>query len=67
MPDLNKKIVSKKKKNLVIKKEFKKLEEFDSSYFCSKIHFEDHGTKNWLVFQLMQRYFKLASVNPSII
>ena len=45
----------------------KQLKAFDFSYFQSKNHFEDDGTQNWLVFQPMHRYFKLASDNPSII
>ena len=45
----------------------KKLKAFDSSYFHGKSNFEDDGMQNWLVFQPMQRYFKLASDNPSII
>ena len=45
----------------------KKLKAFDSSYFCGKSHFEDDGMQNWLVFQPIQRYFKLASDNPGII
>ena len=34
-----------------------KLEAFDSSCFCGKSYFEDDGTQNYLVFQLMYRYF----------
>ena len=45
----------------------KKLNTFDSSYFCDKSHFENDGTQNWLVFQPVHRYFKIASDNPSII
>ena len=45
----------------------KKLKTFDSAYFHGKSHFEEDGTQNWLIFQLMQRYFKLASNNPSVI
>ena len=37
------------------------------SYFRGKSHFGNDGTQYWLVFQPMQRYFKLASDNPSII
>ena len=36
----------------------RKLQAFDSSYFRGKIHFEDDGTKNYLIFQPMYRYFK---------
>ena len=52
---------------MVIENELKKLKTFDSSYFRGKSHFEDDVTQNWLVFQPMQRYFKLASDNSSII
>ena len=67
LTDLNRKIVSTKTKDLVIENKLKKLKTFDSSYFQGKSHFEEDGTQNWLVFQPMQRYFKLASDNPSII
>ena len=42
----------------------KKLKTFDSSYFIGKCFFEeDDGTRNYLVFQSMCRYFKgIASV-----
>ena len=45
----------------------KKLKPFYSVYFRGKSHFEEDGTQNWLVFQPMQKYFKLASDNPSMI
>ena len=45
----------------------KKLKTFDWSYLHGKSHFEEDGTQNWLVFQPIQRYFKLASDNPSIV
>ena len=45
----------------------KKLKVFDSSYFRGKSHFEDDDTQNWLVFQQMHNYFKIASDTPSII
>ena len=64
---LNRKIVPIKTKYLVVEEELKKLEAFDSSYFRGKNYFGDDGTQNWLVFQPMQIYFKLASDNPSII
>ena len=63
---LIKKIVSNKTKDLVIENEFKKLKSFNSSYFEGKSHFEDDGMQNWLVFQPMRWYLKLASDNPSI-
>ena len=36
-----------------------KLKTFDSSYFIGKSHFEEDGTQNYLIFQLIYKYFKL--------
>ena len=36
-----------------------KLKTFDSSYFIGKSHFEEDGTQNYLVFQPINKYFKL--------
>ena len=41
--------------------ELQKLKTFDSSYFIGKSHFEEDGTQNYLVFQLMYRYFKIIA------
>ena len=41
------------------------METFDSIYFCGKIHFEDDGIQNYLVFQPIQRYFKTFSAIDS--
>ena len=38
-----------------------KLKTFDSSCFIGKIHFEENGTQNYLVFQTMHRYFTLIT------
>ena len=43
----------------------KKLEKFDSIYFRGKSNFEDDGTQNSLVYQPIQRYFKIVSANES--
>ena len=43
----------------------KKLETFDSIYFCGKSHFEDDGAQDQLLFQPIQRYFKTVSANDS--
>ena len=39
----------------------KKLKAFDSNYFIGKSHFEEDGTQNYLVFQPINRYFKVIS------
>ena len=42
----------------------KKLKTFDSSYFIGKSHFEEDGVQNYLVFQPLNKYFKvIASTN----
>ena len=43
----------------------KKLETFDSIYFCGESHFEDDGTQNYFVFQTTYRYFKTVSNNDA--
>ena len=60
LSSLNGKITSNKSKHLLIESELKKLKTFDSSYFIGKSHFEEDGTQNNLVFQLIHRYFKRA-------
>ena len=40
--------------------ELQKLKTFDSSYFRGKNHFEEDGTQNYLVFQPLNRYFKVT-------
>ena len=58
LSSLNIKITSNKSKHLLAENELKELKTFDSSYFIGKSHFEEDGTKNWLVFQPIYRYFK---------
>ena len=42
-------------KHLLVEKELKKLETFNSTYFRGKSHFENDGTQNQLVFQTTYR------------
>ena len=44
-----------------------KLKTFDSSYFIGKSHFEEDGTQNYLVFQPLNKYFKLITNTLSIL
>ena len=51
-----------KTKNLLVENELKKLKTFDSSYFIGKSHFEEEdGTQNYLVFQPINRQFKVIT------
>ena len=40
---------------------FKKLKTFDSSYFRGRSHLEEDGTQNYLVFQPLNKYFKVIA------
>ena len=58
---LNRKITQNKSKHLLVENELNKLKTFDSGYFIGKSHFEVDGTQNYLVFQLINKYFKLIT------
>ena len=49
-------------KIIELENKLKKLKTFDSSYFRGKSHFEEDGTQNYLVFQPLNKYFKLNSI-----
>ena len=67
LSSLNRKITANKSKNLLVENELKKLKTFDSSYFIGKSHFEEDGTQNYLVFQPLNKYFKLITNTLSIL
>ena len=58
LKSLNQKTNSNKTKHLLVENEFNKLQTFYSIYFRGKSYFEEDDTQNFLVFQLMYRYFK---------
>ena len=61
---LNRKITSNKTKHVLVENELKKLKTFDSSYFIGKSQFDEDGVQNYLVFQPLNKYFKVtASTN----
>ena len=61
MWSLNNKIATTKTKIESIENELKKVKTFDSIYFIGKSHFEEDGTQNYLVFQPLNKYFKVIS------
>ena len=67
LSNLNRKITSNKSKHLLVENELSKLKTFDSSYFIGKSHFDEDGTQNYLVFQLVNKYFKLITNTSSIL
>ena len=61
LSSLNRKITVNKSKNLLVENELNKLKTFDSSYFIGESHFEEDGTQNYLVFQPLNKYFKVIT------
>ena len=61
LSSLNRKITANKTKNLLVENEFNKLKTFDSSYFIGKSHFKEDGTQNYVVFQPLNKDFKVIS------
>ena len=59
LPSLNRKILQNKSKHLLVESELNKLKTFDSSYFNSQSYFEEDCRPNYLVFQPINKYFKL--------
>ena len=66
LSSFNRKITANKSKNLLLEYELKKLKTFDSSYFIGKSHFEEDGTQNYLVFQPINKYFKVIANNDYV-
>ena len=58
---LNRKIIANKSKHLLVENELNKFKTFDSSYFIGKSHFEEDVTQNYLVFQPLNKYFKVIA------
>ena len=62
LSNLNRKITENEPKHLLIESVLNKLKTFDSGYFIGKIHFDNEdGTQDYLVFQPLNKYFKLIT------
>ena len=61
LSSLSKRVTTNKTKHLLVENEWKKLKAFDLSYFIGKNHFEEDGTQNYLVFQPLNRFFKMIT------
>ena len=62
LSNINRKITENESKHLLIESELNKLKTFDSGYFIRKGHFDNEdGTQNYLVFQPLNKYFKLIT------
>ena len=61
LSSLNRKITSNKTKHLFVENKLNKLKTFDFGYFIGKSYFDEDGTQNSLVFQPLNKYFKLIT------
>ena len=61
LTSFNRKITENKTEHLLVENKLKKLKTFDSSYFRGKSHFEEDDAQNYLVFQPINRYFKVIA------
>ena len=55
------KITKNKTDHLIVQNELSKLKKCDSGYFNGKSHFEEDGVQNYLVFQPLNKYFKVIT------
>ena len=65
--DFDAKLSNLNKKHLLVENELNKLKTLDFGYFIGKSHFDEDGTQNYLVFQPMNKYFKLITNTASIL
>ena len=57
----NRKITANKTKIFLVENELNKRKNFDSIYFIGKSHFKEDDTRNYLVFQPINRYSKIIA------
>ena len=64
LSSLNRKITSNKAKHLLAENELNKLKTFDSNHFIGKSHFEEDGTREYLIPDYLPiiRYFKVNTI-----
>ena len=60
---LKRKITKNKTDHLLVQNELNKLKTFDSSYFNGKSYSEEDGRPNYLIFQTLNKYFKVSDSN----
>ena len=66
MSNLNRKIIQNKTKQLLVENELNNLKTFDSSYFIGKSPFEEDSVQNCLVFQPLNKYFKVSTIDNDV-
>ena len=67
MSILNRQITQNKRKHVLVTNELNKLKTFDSSYFNDKSYFEEDGRPSYLIFQPINKCFKLNANNDYVL
>ena len=67
LSSLDRKITQNITEHLLVENELNKLKTFDLSYFIGGNHFDENGIQNYLVFQPLNKYFKLMTNTLSIL
>ena len=60
LSSLKRTITQNKTKYLLVVNELNKLKTFDSSYYNGKSYFEEDEKPNYLIFQPLNKYFKVS-------
>ena len=63
LSSLNRKITQNKSDHLLVQNELNQLKTFDSSYYHGKNCFDEDGALNHLVFQPINKYFKVNTIS----
>ena len=66
LSSLNRKFTQNKSDHLLIENELNKLKTFDSSYYHGKNYFDEDGAPNYLVFQPLNKYFKVNTIKSTV-
>ena len=61
LASLNRKITKNKTKHLLVQNELKKLKTLDLNCFIGKSYLEEGDTRNYSVFQPLNRYFRIGN------
>ena len=62
----NRKVTQNKSDHLLVKNELNKLKAFDSSYYHGNNYFDEDGALNYLIFQPLNKYFKVNTINATV-
>ena len=66
LSNLHRKITKNETDHVLVQNKLNKLKTFDSSYFNGKRYLEEDGRPNYLIFQPLNKYFKVSVSNSAL-